>query len=278
MRENVGIPTAMAGWVWPYAADSGWPARLHSHEELEVNLVTRGSTRYLVDGRRLDLRCGTLIWLHPAQEHVLLDESDDFAMWIGVFRPSTLRRACTTVETRPLRAQRPSGDHCRHLSLQQTRQLSRLFANVREARGQRDRHSAGMQYLLLESWSAFQQSQELRGAMRLHPAVDRAVRLLRSSSDLGTLGELAHHCAISPARLSHLFKKQTGVAIAAHRQRMCLERFFELYENPHRQNLLAVALQAGFGSYAQFYRVFRQHTGRSPASWRQEQVGERFQE
>lgn len=35
-----------------------------------------------------------------------------------------------------------------------------------------------------------------------------------------------------------------------------------------RTTALAAALEAGFGSYAQFYRVFREQTGRSPSALR----------
>jgi transcriptional regulator GlxA family with amidase domain len=31
--------------------------------------------------------------------------------------------------------------------------------------------------------------------------------------------------------------------------------------------LLATAIEAGFGSYAQFYRVFREHYGQSPREY-----------
>ena len=41
-----------------------------------------------------------------------------------------------------------------------------------------------------------------------------------------------------------------------------------LYGGGRRTTALAAALEAGFGSYAQFYRVFREETGRSPSALR----------
>ena len=41
-----------------------------------------------------------------------------------------------------------------------------------------------------------------------------------------------------------------------------------LYGNGRRTTALAAALDAGFGSYAQFYRVFREQAGRSPSALR----------
>ena len=47
-----------------------------------------------------------------------------------------------------------------------------------------------------------------------------------------------------------------------------LQRFLRVYGSGRRTTALAAALEAGFGSYAQFYRVFREETGRNPATLR----------
>ena len=70
---------------------------------MEINLVTQGTAAYLLGDRRYELRRHTLVWLFPDQEHVLLDQSPDHAMWIGVFKPGLLRHACTTPRADPMR-------------------------------------------------------------------------------------------------------------------------------------------------------------------------------
>jgi AraC-like DNA-binding protein len=52
------------------------------------------------------------------------------------------------------------------------------------------------------------------------------------------------------------------------RNQQRLQRFLRLYGTGRRTTALAAALEAGFGSYAQFYRVFRQQAGRSPSALR----------
>ena len=59
---------------------------MHSHAELEFNLVLRGRAAYVVDDARYDLGRGSSIWLFPAQQHLLINQSPDFEMWIAVFR------------------------------------------------------------------------------------------------------------------------------------------------------------------------------------------------
>jgi AraC-like DNA-binding protein len=59
-----------------------------------------------------------------------------------------------------------------------------------------------------------------------------------------------------------------GVSISRFRNHQRLQRFLRIYGRGRRTTALAAAHEAGFGSYAQFYRVFREQTGRSPSALR----------
>ena len=58
------------------------------------------------------------------------------------------------------------------------------------------------------------------------------------------------------------------MSISRFRNQQRLQRFLRLYGTGRRTTALAAAHEAGFGSYAQFYRVFREQTGRSPSALR----------
>jgi AraC-like DNA-binding protein len=73
---------------------------------------------------------------------------------------------------------------------------------------------------------------------------------------------LAHKHGVSLSRLARAFKIEMGMSIVEHRNRLRLQRFFRLVEAGH--GLLPAALEAGFGSYAQFHRVFRAQHKSSP--------------
>jgi AraC-like DNA-binding protein len=73
--------------------------------------------------------------------------------------------------------------------------------------------------------------------------------------------------------LSRVFKAQTGVSIGRFRNQQRMQRFLLLYGRGRRMTALAAALEAGFGSYAQFHRFFRQETGRSPSAFARERLG-----
>ncbi|HMF41257.1 MAG TPA: helix-turn-helix transcriptional regulator [Polyangia bacterium] len=68
--------------------------------------------------------------------------------------------------------------------------------------------------------------------------------------------QIAAKLDISLSRLARVFKAEMGMSLVEYRNRLRLDRFAVLLDKG-RTNLLEAALAAGFGSYAQFHRVFR---------------------
>jgi transcriptional regulator GlxA family with amidase domain len=95
--------------------------------------------------------------------------------------------------------------------------------------------------------------------------VREAQRLLARDPTLGGK-EIADKLDISLSRLARVFKVETGTSLVDYRNRLRLERFGALVDSG-RDNLLEAALAAGFGSYAQFHRVFRAVRGASPREY-----------
>ena len=94
----------------------------------------------------------------------------------------------------------------------------------------------------------------------------RSLACCEATRTAGDLATLARAAGLSPSHLSRIFKEQTGVPISRFRNQQRLQRFLRLYGSGRRTTALAAALEAGFGSYAQFHRVFREQTGRSPSA------------
>src|SRR6185503_4437754 len=145
MKDVLTLPQGLDGWVWRYRFMRSAP-HVHHHEELELNLVTAGSARYLVNDHRYDLRRNTLIWLFPSQQHVLLDQSGDYEMWIAVFSPKLLRRACSTKQARLLLENNPEGHFSRQIAERSSRRLEMLLADLAAARNAPPRFNAGISY------------------------------------------------------------------------------------------------------------------------------------
>ena len=273
MTDDLGLRPGVKGRVGHHVAADG-PPRAHRHAELELNLVVRGTASYLLDERRYELTPHTLTWLFPGQEHVLVDESPDHEQWWAVFRPGLVSRAATAMPARPLLERDPVGQFSRRLVGRRAADLGALLGELREAETVDDALlNAGLAYLLLSAWRAYLESEDVVAGVDVHPAVETVARCLRADPEAGNLAALARTAGLSPSHLSRIFKAQTGVSITRFRNQRRLERFMALYGHGRRTTALAAALEAGFGSYAQFYRVLRMETGRTPTALRRSGAG-----
>jgi len=95
--------------------------------------------------------------------------------------------------------------------------------------------------------------------------VSAAVAMLGEDASLGGK-EIADRLGISVSRLARVFKAEMGMSLVEYRNRLRLDRFGALLEGG-RSNLLEAALNAGFGSYAQFHRVFRAIRQTTPSAY-----------
>ena len=269
MRQQLKLPKQLDGNLWHYR-HQGRNA-MHRHAELELNLITSGSGLYLLENRKYQIRRGDLLWLFPAQEHVLVEHSPDFEMWIGVFKPEAVGKIATDPNAKILRQKNPAGEFCRRLPQPALARLEKMFSEIVAAQNQPGLFNAGLAYALLNAWQHFENAAEVP-VQDVHPAVEKAARLIRHESNLLSLGELARRAGLSAPRLSRLFKQQTGIALVDFRNRQRVEKFLEIYGAGQRRTMLDAALEAGFGSYPQFHRVFKRVTGRSPGSQRRGKI------
>jgi AraC-like DNA-binding protein len=96
------------------------------------------------------------------------------------------------------------------------------------------------------------------------PLVERVLQAV--SEELPMTGEqLAVELGVSPGHLARSFKREMGVSLVDYRNRRRIDRFFDSISRAGGTvNLLDAALEAGFGSYAQFHRVYRKFLGSAP--------------
>lgn len=95
--------------------------------------------------------------------------------------------------------------------------------------------------------------------------VTRAVELIRRDPQLDR-DALAKKLGTTSSRLGKLFKAEMGFTVTDYRNRLRLETFLRVVDQSSG-NLLEAALESGFGSYAQFHRVFRHLLGATPREY-----------
>jgi len=292
MLQNLKLGPEYDGFLFLAESARNPPSlRSHHHRELELNLVARGSVTYVAGGRRMTFPARTLMWMFPAQEHQLVDRTRDAQYFVAVFKPELLAQACRGEIYRGLKRKRLPSPGLLHTVLDPETFdfLRRFMARVMEGSLDSDilnreagfgvsptfryQHSdpdglnAGLRHLLLSCWRLQAANRSEAEGVRLHPAVAKALELLSDQDWDGSLELLAGKCGLSPAHFCRVFSRQTGVSLSAYRNALRLARFWEIHRRPVRTTLAEAIFSAGFGSYAQFYKVFAAAYGRGPRSW-----------
>lgn len=290
MRADLKLGDAYDGFLF-LAESARNPPRLdsHHHVELELNLVVRGAITYVVEGQRYTFPQGALLWMFPAQEHQLVDRTDDAQYYVAVFKPELIARSCRGPLYEGLRRETVEGGGVLHALLPPDafdlvrRTMDALMegsldpdllnreggfgvtsSDFHFEHGDPDGLNAGLHHLLLLGWR-YQSTAPVAGrAVPLHPAVRRAIELLSTGEWDADLGRLARRCGVSEAYLSRVFGRQVGVPLSRYRNSLRLARFWEHYRRPPQKTVAEAVYAAGFGSYAQFYKVFSQAYGCGP--------------
>lgn len=266
MKDTLSGLHGKFGRVWKYRAQPS--IRPHTHDELEFNLVVRGSIRYIVEGQRHDLRRHDLLWLFPEQEHLLVQCSADAEMWIGVLKQKVLHRLCSPAVANALTAPRLDGQLRRALPGERSRWIDGLCEDLtKHQKGSdqvdSDTVSTGLIHIFVLAWETFRDAQVSDVAGRdVHPAVEQAARLIAAGDDR-SFATLAKDVGMTRTSLSRRFRRDLGLSLIDHQNRTRIERFLDLHRSG-RRTILEAALAAGFGSYPQFHRVFRRVIGASP--------------
>ena len=267
MRETIINDTKVRAAVWLHKF-SGQSHRPHNHDELEVNLVTQGYATYLVDDQVFELFEGTLIWLYPEQTHVLFGQSKDFEMLILVIRPEELQNICQSSDTIHLLQARPTNPFCKRLAPPSARIHVEFCHRLLLLKDARDLLNAGLAYAVLLLWKAFQDADRILPINRLSPIVQKAAQTISEDLDYESLALMAKRLGVSPTRLGVIFRKQIGITMVEFKNQHRINRSLTMMSAEPERTLLSIALDCGFGSYTQFYRVFKSLLGVGPEQFR----------
>lgn len=288
MLENLKILPEYDGFLFLAESVRNPPAlKPHHHPELELNLVVEGEITYVVGRKRYTFGKRTLLWMFPDQEHHLVDRSNEAAYYVAVFKPEMISRTCrgqryaglkrktfakggvlnTSLDPKSFDLVRGTMDALASEGIDADL-LNReagfgLSPNFSYRHNDPDWLNAGLRHLLLLCWR-HQRKAEIGGEVALHPAIRKALDLMSTNEQTGDLSEIAARCGVSASYLSRLFGQQIGVPLTRYRNSIRLSCFWDRLRDSPQSDLLAIVHDAGFGSYAQFYRVFKNAYGVGP--------------
>ncbi|HYG07060.1 MAG TPA: helix-turn-helix domain-containing protein [Stenotrophomonas sp.] len=251
------LPGQMVGELRRTAA--GTQLRVdHQHAVLEFNLVLRGSGRYQLEDTEIALKPGVMVWIAPGRRH-RLTRSAHLQMWVGTVRPDLVSAQwLMLIDAEPAHAIGPRDQV----------ELDRLFGEIAQDSDDMETYNAGIVYAIRRAQRATRVPSQQR--QDVHPAVGRALLLMREEGGRLTLPELAARTGVAASYLSRLFVAQTQRPFVEWRNRFRLLRFMTRFRDG--DTLLRAAEDAGFGSYAQFHRVFQELVGTPPRQWLRERA------
>lgn len=243
------IATKARAQIWRHVPATRKPR--HFHAEPEFNLVTGGTAAFGMGDKVLQVAAGDLLWWPPGQDHVLLEASLDFDLFvIGVTEDFSSRVLSGTLY-----------DNCTGpiLSRLAPSDLAQFKVGCVAARSPTS-DVAVIEHQVGELW---RRAHVLRGTQQdLHSVTRRALASLYESPELGR-SDIARLVRAYPTEVSRCFRDDLGLTLSAFRSRLRLVRFIEAVDGG-AENLLTAALSAGFGSYSQCHRVFQQTLGCAP--------------
>jgi AraC-like DNA-binding protein len=289
MLEDLKLGRQYDGLIYLVESARNPPTiKSHHHVELELNLVVRGTISYVLGERRFTFGRRTLLWLFPSQEHQLVDRTSDAENYVAVFKPRLIARSCRSAAYEGLKRDSADVDGVLHTLLPvETFDLVRktmdslmeaapdadvlnreagfgVNSDFRYDHRDPDGLNAGLHHLLLLCWRCQCAGKALDGAVALHSAVRKALDSISRGSEMQSLTALAQRCGASEAHLSRMFTRQIGVPVSRYRNSVRLAKFMGLMRQPVKTTITEAVYAAGFGSYAQFHRVFTQAYGRGP--------------
>jgi AraC-like DNA-binding protein len=245
------IPTRARAHIWRHAPATRRPR--HFHAEPELNLVTGGSATFALGEKLFAVVRGDLLWWPPGQDHVLVDASADFDLFvIGVTADFSMRVLTGTPDVAcvgPARIRVP------------TAVLAELEAICAAPSSGSD--VGAIERKVGDLW---RQAHALRrAAAPVHVVTRRTMVSLYQRPELGR-SDLARLMRAYPTEISRCFHHDMGITLSAFRARLRLLRFIQAVDDG-APSLLAAALGAGFGSYSQCHRIFQQTFACTPRSF-----------
>ena len=272
MLQELVFDSLPEGAVWPF--DRAYIRPPHFHGQLECLLVTRGTATLYLGTRPAVVRAGQLCWVLPGVPHVMGDFSDDFDMWVVQLAPSLVESGWRRTVGRtgdgahrpfedwsvPL-GERLAGRAVVDLTAAESRQLSDVATSVWTSG---DRPDAGA---LLAALYALALRMTLANLDRRRGlSVAELASCLLLSAPTMDRHDAASALGVSEGFLSRTVHRDLGVTFVEHRARTRIAHFLALMQRGDL-NLLSAALEAGFGSYSQFYRTFSRVSGSRPRDY-----------
>jgi len=221
----------------------------HFHEEPEINVVVKGHGMMGIGERNRPISAGDVLLFWPGQDHVLLDASEDFDLFVMALRPELAERAGIASIGASIGSQSSF-----RLPFRELRSMRKTLAGLGDVNDATS-HETRVTDLFARLRSV---------PMEEHVLTRRALQTIVGDPAV-SLSALADRFRTTASSVSRHYHRDLGVTLVEHRSRIRLIRFVSMVDEG--MELTDAALAADFGSYAQFHRAFRRAFGCAPRDY-----------
>ncbi len=249
----------------------------HTHDYVEVVYMCAGATTHIVNGRRIRLEQGELLFLSQSATHaVCRAEQQDVAVNLIVL-PDFFKAPLAAMgeEETPLRrflvdclCGQNTGPGYLHFAVSGVKPVQNLVENLlwtllEETPNKRKMCQMIMALLFLQLTG---HTEALLGAQQ-DTAVFQVLRYIETNYAHGSFSEIAQKLHYDPSWLSREIKRTTGKTFTRLVQEKRLAQAAFLLKNTDR-NVSDIALAVGYENISYFHRIFAAAFGTSPRGYR----------
>ncbi len=250
----------------------------HSHDFIEVAYVCSGSAVHIVNGTRVELKEGELLFLNPhAVEEILKVEETDISVNF-IILPQFFDKALDMLgeEETPLKSfiidsmsGMPSGSDYLHFKVADVLPVQNLIENliytlVFDIPNNRQINQTTMGLLIIQ---LLNHTDLLSVEDKTDALLVEVFRYIEENYSRGALGELAKKLHCDLYWLSREIKRKTGSNYTELLQKKRLSQA-EFLLRTTKINIADIAIEVGYDNVSYFYRIFSKHTGMSPREYR----------
>ncbi len=244
------------------------PTIMSAHAELELQFVKCGRGAYCIAGQSYEFYPQSLLLIRPREAH-------GFTPAPGVFMEKvTLMLRLSRFADRALRLRLARVPRHLRLLAREAAQLELILRQLADE--QRMRQPGWKEWCALKIRETF--LLVLRAGRRgdagaalplAHPVVQRMLEYVDAHfQERVRMADLAACMGFSASHLAHLCKRYLGAGLRQCVLRRRVQEAQRLLRNDPGLKVKAIAERVGFGEFSAFNRIFKRHTGMTPADYR----------
>ena len=253
------------------------PLRPHTHDALEVCLLTRGEQVFNVGDQAWQMRTGDVFFTRPGEMHStgLYPSSPGCLYWIQ-FRPPRREASYLGLSRRNATAlfQRLAGLPDRHFH--GGTELERLFTGILTlvARPHTPLIRDNLRNLFLRLLFDIAELADHPAAQHLSPGTQRALAFMEAHKNRPlTVTELAQVARVSESHFKAAFRKEIGLPPVEYALRQRIAKSRELLLTTDTP-VTELGFDLGFATSQHFATVFRKFVGFTPREYRRRGMGQ----